>query len=62
MNAAVRAAGVPYLDGWAILQAESRTPNRSALFGTQDAHFSVHGRAVIAQALIDFLRTLKPWQ
>jgi hypothetical protein len=62
MNAAVRAAGVPYLDGWAILQAESRTPNHSALFGTQDAHFSVHGRAVIAQALIDFLRTLKPWQ
>ncbi len=63
MNAAIKAAGIPYLDGWAVFRAETLSPDHAALFGTQDSeHFSVHGRAVMAQALLTFLKTLKPWQ
>jgi lysophospholipase L1-like esterase len=62
MNGAVRAAGVPLLDGWAVFETELRSPNHAALFGTQDEHFSAHGRAVIADAVAAFLAKLHPWQ
>ncbi len=61
MNAAIRASGVPYLDLWPVFQAESRSPEHAALFGTQDDHLSAHGRRVVAEALTAFLRKLKPW-
>jgi hypothetical protein len=62
MNNAVRASGVPYLDGWAVFEQEIRSPNHVALFGTQDSHFSPHGRAVIGNALADYLERQKPWR
>jgi hypothetical protein len=62
MNGAVRAAGVPLLDGWAVFETELRSPDHAPLFGTQDEHFSAHGRAVIANALASFLAKLHPWQ
>ncbi len=61
MNNAVRASGVTYLDGWSVLETEFRSPGHVSLFGTQDLHFSPHGRAVIANALADFLMSRKPW-
>jgi DNA-binding beta-propeller fold protein YncE len=61
MNAAVQASGVTYFDGWSVLENEIRSPQHIALFGTQDPHFSPHGRAVIGNALADFLVRTKPW-
>ncbi len=63
MNAAIKATGIPYLDGWAVFREETLSPDHAALFGTQDSeHFSMHGRAVMGEALVAFLKTLKPWQ
>jgi hypothetical protein len=63
MNAALKTTGIPYLDGWAVFRGEALSPNHAALFGTQDSeHFSMHGRAVMGQALVAFLKALKPWQ
>lgn len=61
MNAAVRASGVQYLDGWSVFEAESRSAQHAALFGTEDEHFSPHGRTVYAEALANYLSRIKPW-
>ncbi len=55
MNRAVEQSGVAFLDGWSVFDAESRSAQHSALFGTQDIHFSPHGRAVLANALATYL-------
>lgn len=62
MNQAVRASGVRTFDGFALFNAESRSPQHEALFGTQDIHFSRHGRAVLANGLASYLERAKPWQ
>lgn len=62
MNAAVRASGVPFVDGFAVFDDEERSPHHVALFGTEDEHFSPHGREVLANALATFLVTTHPWQ
>ena len=62
MNRAVQQSGVAFLDGWSIFEAESRSPKHAALFGTQDIHFSPHGRAVLADALATYLERTRPWQ
>jgi len=62
MNRAVKQSGVAFLDGWSVFEAESRSPQHSALFGTQDIHFSPHGRAVLANALAAYLEQTKPWR
>lgn len=61
MNAAVKAAGVPMLDVAKIFENESKSPLHAPLFGTQDVHFSRHGRAVMADAISRYLLTLRPW-
>ncbi|HZO95354.1 MAG TPA: hypothetical protein VFB22_16520 [Candidatus Baltobacteraceae bacterium] len=61
INAAVRTAGVPFFDEWAVFDAESRSANHVALFGTEDEHFSQHGRDVYADALAAYLAQVKPW-
>lgn len=61
MNDAVRAAGVPFVDGWSAFASESRAAGHVALFGTEDEHFSPHGRQIIAGAIADYLRATKPW-
>jgi len=61
MNDAVRSSGVPYVDGWAVFGSESRSADHVALFGSEDEHFSPHGREIIANAVADYLRTTKPW-
>ena len=61
LNAAVRASGVSYLDGWSVFETESRSAQHTALFGTEDEHFSPHGRTVFANALADYLSRIKPW-
>jgi hypothetical protein len=62
MNEAVRRSGVRFVDGWSAFEAESRSHEHAALFGTQDVHFSPHGRAVLANAITDYLENTKPWQ
>ncbi len=62
MSDALRDSGVPFLDGFAVFQAESRSPDHAPLFGTQDEHLSIHGRAVIARALAAYFEKLHPWK
>jgi sugar lactone lactonase YvrE len=61
VNAAIKAAGVSCFDGWSLFQDEERSPEHAALFGTQDEHWSAHGRAVLGEALAAYLERLAPW-
>jgi lysophospholipase L1-like esterase len=62
MNRAVQQSGVRFVNGFSVFEAESRSPQHAALFGTQDIHFSPHGRAVLADAIAAYLERTKPWQ
>ncbi|PZR59040.1 MAG: hypothetical protein DLM50_02055 [Candidatus Meridianibacter frigidus] len=58
---AVRASGLRFVDMWSIFRTEMNVPGHQPLFGTYDPHFSVHGRATVAQAVARELLRWAPW-
>lgn len=55
-------AGVPFVDMWAPLLADLRSPAHEPIFGTDDEHLAVHGRALFGRSIASALLKLHPWR
>lgn len=61
LNSAVRNSGVDMLDLWKVFEADVKSPRHQPLFGTDDVHFSYHGRVVVARDLTKWFKEKQPW-
>jgi len=62
LNEAAKRSGAPMLDVTSLFERELRSPQHAPLFGTEDTHFSAHGRAVMGDAVANYLLMLHPWR
>jgi len=62
LKAAVRKSGVPLIDLWPAFEADLRSPAHRALFGSEDPHFSLHGREVAGAQIARALLASQPWR
>jgi hypothetical protein len=56
-----KSSGVRTVDVWAAFDDDLRSPQHQALYGSDDEHFSEHGRAVAGNAVGEALLRWRPW-
>jgi len=61
LNDAVTHSGVDMLNLWKVFEADVKSPQHEPLFGTDDVHFSYHGRVLVARELIKWFNQRRPW-
>lgn len=62
LDVAVRDSGVEMVDLWKVFEADVRSARHEPLFGTDDVHFSYHGRSVVARELVKWFKQKRPWR
>jgi len=62
LTAALNASGARVTNLWPAFVAAEAAANHPPLFMTEDPHFTVHGRAIVAKGAADALEQLHPWQ